>query len=169
MVGICVQWFGLSLLSLEGGGGSKHTRLLVAGGGKTKRKTLKEQKLPNRLDSHKSITICDWGNWIYGGSSVKLDNEIDSLVGGAKAPKTIKTYAGCFKKWAHFGDLQNKSFLIEPQEDKKASETDLLRFATLQFGPLQKSAATVALYFTAIEYVHKVQIGYNPWENMPRV
>ena len=142
---------------------------LKCGGGETKRVCIRQEKLNPRQGPHVPITICDWGNWLYEGSCMKLDKEIDVLAGGAKAPGTIKTYSICFKRWAHFRDLQNKNFIIDPKDDQQEAELDLLRFAALQFGPLQKSAATINLYFKAIVYVHKVQTGVNPCENMQRV
>ena len=102
------------------------------------------------MDHQVAITICDWGNWIHGGTCLKLDQEIDSLVGGAKAHGALKTYDGCFKMWAHFRDLQNKSFLIDQSGNKQLAELDLLTFATLQFGPLQKKCG----YCRAIFYVN---------------
>ena len=65
----------------SGRGGFPNKLKLIAGGGKTKRKTIKDEKLRDRLQPHIPITICDWDNWLLGCSSMKLDAEMDALVG----------------------------------------------------------------------------------------
>ena len=98
-----------------------------------------------------------------------IDKEIDILAGVAKAPKTIKTYDGIFKRCAQFRYLQSNRYLAEPPDDRKSAELDMLRFATLQFDQLQKSGASVALYFAAVAYVRRVQIGVSPREGIRRI
>ena len=71
---------------------------LIDGGGQTKRETVNGQKLRNGFNSHVHITISDWGNWILGGPCVKLGDEIESLVGGTKAPRNHQDICELFQK-----------------------------------------------------------------------
>ena len=49
------------------------------------------------------------------------------------------------------------------------AEKDVLRFSTLQHGPLQKSAATAELYLRALAYARRTHTGLNPLNEMFRV
>ena len=84
------------------------------------------------------------------GTSQRLDADIDTLIGGSKAPRTVETYSICFKRRPRIMELQNKSYIIDPQDDQQAAETDLLRYVALQFAPLQKIDSSFALYFVSI-------------------
>ena len=99
----------------------------------------------------------------------RIDEQSDRLIGGAKAPGAIKTYNRCFRRWAHFRELQHKTALITPGEDLGEAEKDVLRFATLRHGPLQKRAATVEIYLRALAYAHRLHSGLNPLGEMFRV
>ena len=66
-----------------------------------------------------------------------------------------------------FSGLAEQNCLIGPTDDQRGAELDLLRFATLHFGPMKKRASTVSLYIAAISYVRRVQTCVNPCESMP--
>ena len=59
--------------------------------------------------------------------------------------------------------------MIQAGEIPLDAGNGVLRFAALQCGPLGKIAATEALYLRAIGYARKLQVGYNPIGQMPRV
>ena len=100
--------------------------------------------------------VCGWGVRMgpteTGG--YRIDKEIGTLAGGANAPIAIRTYRSFFKKWAHFRELQNvrylieprESYLVEPFENQKGAGTDVLRVATPQYAPIQHIGATIATY-----------------------
>ena len=75
----------------------------------------------------------------------------------------------CFKHWSHYRELQDKNIFIFEEEGLRAAEKDVLRFCALQFGPLGKKAATISLYLCAIGHAHKLHLGSNPIQQMPRV
>ena len=148
-------------------GPNKAPGLMRAGGGPRKTTKLQKQALEGLTSSISAL--CDWDEWRCNPTSTLLDNEVNNLVGGAKAPRTIKTYVSCFIHWAHFRELQEKPVLVTENEGLIHAERDVLRFAALQFGPLGKAAATVDLYLRAMGYARKLQLGYNPLEQMTRV
>ena len=60
---------------------------LRAGGGPSERLYTQTQKLHNRKDSHVPITICDWANWVRGGSCLRIDREVDLLAVAQNPPE----------------------------------------------------------------------------------
>ena len=140
--------------------------ILRAGGGP--RKSILQRKEALKQHDVLPTALCNWTGWWSQNSAALLDHDIDVLVGGAKAPGTLKTYVSCFKHWAHFRDLLNKPSLLLENENIFEAEKDVLRFAALHFGPLGKAASTVNLYLQAIGYAHKVHMGHNPLDNMKR-
>ena len=143
------------------------TPMLRAGGG-PRRSILQRNEALKRHDVQPTA-LCNWTGWWSQNSAALLDHDIDILVGGAKAPGTLKTYVSCFKHWSHFRELLNKTSLISENENFFDAEKDVLRFAALQFGPLGKAASTVNLYLQAIGYAHRVNTGINPLDHMKRV
>ena len=117
------------------------------------------------------VDMCGWHDWLGSGDQggERLDEQSGKLIGGAKAPGTIKTYNRCFRRWDEFRQLRNKQALILPHEDIKEAGRDVLRFMTLHHGPLQKTAATVELYLRAVAYTHRLHTGLNPINEMFRV
>ena len=148
----------------------KRTKLR-AGGGPTKRVAKRTAKFNEYTANPTPIAMCDWSDWLGSDSQGRdrLDEQSNRLIGGAKAPGTIKTYNRCFQKWVEFRSLQDKPAIITPAEDKLSAETDVVRFATLHHGPLQKTAATVELYLRALGYMHRLHTGLNPLSDMFRV
>ena len=141
--------------------------LLRAGGGPRKA-ILQKNEAMKRHDTQPTA-LCTWMGWWSSSSTNMLDHDIDLLVGGAKAPGTLKTYVSCFKHWAHFRYLLGKPSLLGNNEKPVDAEKDVLRFSALHFGPLGKAASTISLYLQAIGYAHRLHLGYNPLENMQRV
>ena len=143
---------------------------LKAGGVPTKRVLFRKIKLGEKGKSAEPITLCDWSGWLgketHGGD--RLDEQSERLIGGAKAPGTVKTYNRCFRKWAEFRGLQRKPALIWPHDDLQGAEKDIPRSCSLRLGPLQKSAATVELYLRALSYAHRLHTGLNPIDEMFR-
>ena len=141
--------------------------LLRAGGGP--RRSILQRKEALKQHDIQPTALCTWMGWWSSSSTNMLDHDIDCLVGGAKAPGTIKTYVSCFKHWAHFRFLLGKPCLFDDDENTHDAEKDTLRFCALHFGPLGKAASTINLYLQAIGYAHRLHKGHNPLEHMQRV
>ena len=62
--------------------------------------------------------------------------------------------------------MQNRNFIIDPNDNQQGAELDLLRFSALQLGHLQESADTFNLNVKAIAYARQIQTGVNPRADM---
>lgn len=98
---------------------------------------------------------------------MRIDQEIGTLIAALMPRNAIKTYSGCFKRWARFTELRNKSYIVDPMGDIRADELGPLMFDAIQSGPLRDSAETVTLHFRTIAYVRRLQTAVNPCANMP--
>lgn len=143
----------------------------IAGrGGPTKRVQNRNLKFEEAKQTNGPVSMCDWQGWLGNDTQGRgrLGEQSDKMIGGAKAHGAIETYNRCFPKWARFREFQGKPALITPQGDIMDAARDVLRFATLHHGPLQKTATTVELYIRALAYMHRIHTGINPLNDMFR-
>ena len=114
--------------------------------------------------------MCDWQDCLGSGAQgrVTLDEQPERLIGWDKSTGTIKTYNRCFRRWAAFRELQDKSALITPIDETQEAGRGVLRFPTLHHGPLQKSAETAELHMQAFDYMPRLHTGLDPLNKMFR-